>query len=172
MDAKAGLCGCKSWSLIAETTKRVQAFESKCFRHLRGISWWEHKKNDSLQSQLTQLAGSQGPFKRRKLLLLGHVIRYNTLPKTVLQGTVVGGRRGRSESKSWMEQHQRMGQDGHTDAISWDRKQTWLAVAGCIIVAHEKRKRMSNTTVQYDTTMHSVDVQCVFSHVISPQARR
>lgn len=101
------LYGCESWTLIAETTKRVQTFETKCFRRLLGISWGEHKTKDFVHGQVTLLAGPQEPLlaavRKRKLLWLGHVIRHNTLPRTVLQGTLEVGRRRGRQSKNWMD---------------------------------------------------------------------
>ena len=101
------LYGCESWTMTAETTKRIQTFETKCFRRLLGISWKEHKSNDFVRSQVAQLAGPQEPLlalvKRRKLSWFGHLIRHDALPKTVLQGTLEGGRRRGRQTKSWMD---------------------------------------------------------------------
>ena len=41
------LCGCESWTMTAETmSKRVQTFETKCFRQILGISWRDRMSND------------------------------------------------------------------------------------------------------------------------------
>ena len=101
------LYGCESWTLMAETTKRVQTFETKCFRRLLRISWKDHKMNKFVWDQVTRLAGPQEPLlavvKRRKLSWFGHVTRHNTLPKTVLQGTLEGGRSRGRQPMSWMD---------------------------------------------------------------------
>lgn len=101
------LYGCESWTMTAETSRRIQTFETKCFRRLLGISWKERKTNEYVRSQVAQLAGPQIPLltivKRRKLSWFGHVTRHNTLPKTVLQGTVEGGRRRGRQPKCWMD---------------------------------------------------------------------
>ena len=94
------LYGCESWTMSAETTKKVQTFETKCFRRMLGITWQEKKTNEYVKSQVASLDGPQEPLlaviKRRKLTWFGHVNRHNTLPKTILQGTLEGGRkRGR-----------------------------------------------------------------------------
>ena len=36
------LYGCESWTMTAETTRRIQTFETKCFRRLLDISWKEN----------------------------------------------------------------------------------------------------------------------------------
>ena len=101
------LYGCESWTMTAETTKRVQTFETKCFRRLLGISWRDRKSNDFVRSQITSLAGPQEPLlasvKMRKLSWFGHVTRHNSLPKTVLQGTLEGGRRKGRQAKCWLD---------------------------------------------------------------------
>ena len=85
------LYGSESWTLTSETTKRLEAFETKCFRRLLGISWKDRKTNEFVRGQINKLAGHQEPLlsivKKRKLVWYGHVCRHNTLPKTILQGT-------------------------------------------------------------------------------------
>ena len=101
------LYGCESWTMTAETTRRVQTFETKCFRRLLSIPWQARKTNEYVLAQITSLAGPQEPLlatvKRRKLSWFGHVTRHNTLPKTVLQGTLEGGRRRGRQAKAWMD---------------------------------------------------------------------
>lgn len=101
------LYGCESWTMTAETAKRIQTFETKCFRKLLGISWRDRKTNEEVKNHVELLAGPQEPLlataKRRKLKWFGHVTRHNTLPKTVLQGTLEGGRRRGRQLKCWMD---------------------------------------------------------------------
>ena len=101
------LYGCESWSLSAEMEKRIQAFEMKCYRQLLGISWKEHKTNEYVRGQIISLAGPQEPLlatvKRQKLQWFGHVSRHNTLAKTILQGTLDGGRRRGRPRRTWTD---------------------------------------------------------------------
>ena len=101
------LYGCESWTMSAETTKKVQTFETKCFRRMLGITWQEKKTNEYVRSQVALLDGPQEPLlaiiKRRKLQWFGHVTRHNTLPKTILQGTLEGGRKRGRQQKSWFD---------------------------------------------------------------------
>ncbi|XP_076468832.1 uncharacterized protein LOC143299483 [Babylonia areolata] len=106
-----GVCvkcyGCETWTLMAETERRIQAFETRCLRRLLHISYKEHKTNDYVRNLLSNLVGPQEPLlvtiKRRKMAWFGHVIRHNTLSKTILQGTVEGGRRRGRQRKSWSD---------------------------------------------------------------------
>lgn len=101
------LYSCESWTITAETTRRIQSFETKCFRRLLGISWSDRKSNEQVRAQMATLVGPQEPLlvtvKRRKLSWFGHVTRHDSMTKIILQGTLEGGRwRGR-QMKSWMD---------------------------------------------------------------------
>ena len=99
--------GCESWTMSAETTQKTQTFETKCFRRMLGITWQEKKTNEYVRSQVESLVGPQEPLlaivKRRKLTWYGHVTRHNTLPKTILQGTLEGGRKHGRQQKTWLD---------------------------------------------------------------------
>ena len=101
------LYGCESWTMSAETTKKVQTFETKCFRRMLGITWQEKKTNDYVRSQVTSLDGPQEPLlaviKRRKMQWFSHVTRHDTLPKTILQGTLEGGNKRGRQQKAWFD---------------------------------------------------------------------
>ena len=92
---------------------RIKAFEMKCLRQILNISYREHKTNEYVRQQIEVMAGKLEPLlatvKRRKMQWFGHTTRHNSLPKTVLQGTVGGGRKQGWPHKSWIHvQHQRM----------------------------------------------------------------
>ena len=101
------LYGCESWTLLAETERKIQAFEHKCFRKLLGISYREHKTNDFVRQKVESIVGSQEPVlatvKRRKLMWFGHISRHDSLCKTIMQGKVEGGRRRGRQRKSWSD---------------------------------------------------------------------
>ena len=89
-------CGCETWTLLADSEERIQAFETKCLRKLLRISSLEHETNDWLQSKIDFLVGPQEPplatVEGQKLAWFGHVARRNSLSKTILQGSLEGGR--------------------------------------------------------------------------------
>ena len=101
------LYGCESWTLLADTERRIQAFENKCLRKLLHISYKDHKTNEFVWASVNGLAGPKERLlsivKRRKLKWFCHVTRHDSLCKTVMQGTVEGGcNRGRPR-KNWMD---------------------------------------------------------------------
>ena len=42
--------GCETWTLLADSERRIQAFETKCVRKLIRFSYLEHKTNDRVRS--------------------------------------------------------------------------------------------------------------------------
>ena len=71
------LYGCETWTMLAHSEKRIQAFETKCLRKLLRISYLEHKTDDRVRSKINSLVGPQEPLlatvKRWKLACFRHV---------------------------------------------------------------------------------------------------
>ena len=84
-----------------------QAFETKCMRKLLRTSYLDHKTNDWVQSKINFLVDPQerllATVKRQKLAWFGHVTRHDNLSKTILQGTMEGGRGRGRQRKCWMD---------------------------------------------------------------------
>ena len=91
------LYACESWSLTAELQRRIQAMEMRCYRNILHISHENHVTNEEVRAKVQQAIGPHEDLltivKRRKLQWYGHVSRSSGLAKTILQGTVKGGRR-------------------------------------------------------------------------------
>ena len=87
----------ESWTLTADTERRIQAMEMRCLK--------KHISNEEERNRTRQAIGPHEDFlttvKRRKLKWYGHVTRSSGLAKTVLQGTVQGGRRRGRQKKRW-----------------------------------------------------------------------
>ena len=49
------LCGCETWTLLADSEGGIQAFETKCMNKLLCISYLEHKTNDWVRSKSNSL---------------------------------------------------------------------------------------------------------------------
>ena len=69
------------------------------------ISYKDHVTNEEVSAKIQQAIGSHEDLltivKRRKLQWYGHVSRSPGLAKTILQGTVKGGRRQGRQRKRW-----------------------------------------------------------------------
>ena len=69
------LYGCETWTLLADSEKRIQAFETKCPGKLLCIFCLEHKTNHLVRSKIILLVGPQEPLlatgNRRNLAWFG-----------------------------------------------------------------------------------------------------
>ena len=99
------LYACESWTLKAELQRRIQAMEMRCYRNILHISYKDHVTNEELLAKIQQAIGPHEDLltivKRRKLQWYGPVSRSSGLAKTILQGTVKGGRRQGGQRKRW-----------------------------------------------------------------------
>ncbi|KAJ8362161.1 hypothetical protein AAFF_G00391040 [Aldrovandia affinis] len=91
------LYACESWTLTAEIQQRIQSLEMRCYRRLLGISYTQHITNMEIRQRISQAIGRHDDLltimKKRKLRWCGHITRSSGLAKTILQGTVQGGRK-------------------------------------------------------------------------------
>lgn len=99
------LYSCETWTLTADIQRRIQSLEMRCYRRLLGISYMQHITNDQVRQTITQAIGQHDDLltvvKKRKLRWFGHITRSTGLAKTILQGTVPGGRRRGRQKKRW-----------------------------------------------------------------------
>ena len=99
------LYACESWTLTAELQRRIQAMEMRCYCKILCISCKDHVTNKEVRAKIQQAIGPHEDLltivMRRKLQWYGHVSRSAGLAKTILQGTVKGGRRQGGQRKRW-----------------------------------------------------------------------
>ena len=78
--------------------------EMRCYRKLLRILYKDHVINEEVRAKIQLAIGPHEDLtvvKRHKLQWYGHVSRSSGLAKTVLQGTVKGGRRQGRQRKRW-----------------------------------------------------------------------
>ena len=99
------LCACELWTLTAELQRRIQAMEMRCHRKILSTSYKDHVTNKEVRAKIQQTIRPHEDLlpivKRQKLQWYGHVSRSSGLAKTILQGTVKGGRRQGRQRKRW-----------------------------------------------------------------------
>ena len=99
------LYACESWTLTAELQRRIQAIEMRYYRKIVHISYKDHVTKEEVRAKIQQATGPHEDLltivKKRKLQWYGHVSRSSGLAKTILQGTVKGGRRQGRQRKRW-----------------------------------------------------------------------
>ena len=79
--------------------------EMWCYRKILHISYKDNVTNEEVRAKIQQAIGPHEDLltivKRCKLQWYGHVSRSSGLAKTILQGTVKGGRRQGGQRKRW-----------------------------------------------------------------------
>ena len=99
------LYACETGTITADIERRIQALEMRCFRKLLGISYRDHITNEEVKARIGNAIRLYEDLlttvKRCKLKWFGHVTRSSGLSKTILQGTVQGGRRRGRQRKRW-----------------------------------------------------------------------
>ncbi|PIK46132.1 endonuclease-reverse transcriptase [Apostichopus japonicus] len=141
------LYACESWTLTADIERRIQAVEMRCFRRLLNISYRDHISNQEVRNRIGQAIGPYDDLltivKKRKLRWYGHVTRSTGLAKTILQGTVPGGRRRGRQRKRWEDNIPEWTGLKLPDALrdAEDRKK-WREVVGRASVAPLRSTRL------------------------------
>ena len=122
------LYACESWTLTAELQRKIQAMEMRCYCKILYISYKDHVTNEEVCAKIQQAIGPHKDLltivKRRKLQWYGHVSHSSGLAKTILQGTVKGGRR----------QHQGMDRPGVWQVPEGSGEQGKMEKTGCKII--------------------------------------
>ena len=99
------LYACESWILKAELQRRIKAIGIRLYRKILRISYRDHVINEKVRAKIQQAIGPHENLltiiKRRKLQWYGHVSSSSGLVKTIVQGTVKGGRRQGRQGKRW-----------------------------------------------------------------------
>ena len=77
----------------------------RCYRKILRISFKDHVHSEEVRAKIQQAIGPHEDLltivKRRNLQWCGNVSRSSGLAKTILQGTVKGGRRQGRQRKRW-----------------------------------------------------------------------
>ena len=85
--------------------KRMQAIEMRCYLKMLHISYKDHVINEEVHAKIQQATGPHEDLlmiiKRRKLQWYGPISRSSGLAKTILLGTVKGGRSQGRQGKRW-----------------------------------------------------------------------
>ena len=125
----------ESWILTAQLQRRIQAIEMKCYCKILCISYKDHVTNEKVHAKIQQAIGPHEDLlpivKRCKLQLYGHVSCSLGLAKTILQGTVKGGK---TQGRQRERQRQRMDRPGIRQVPEGSGEQGKMEEAGCEII--------------------------------------
>ena len=112
--------------------------EMRCYRKILRISYKDHVTNEEVSAKIQRAIGPHGDLltivKRRKLQWYGHVSRSSGLAKTILQGTVKGGKKTRQTEEEVGRQHQGMNRPGVRQVSEGGGEQGKMGETGCEII--------------------------------------
>ena len=96
---------CESRTLTAKLQRKIKAVKFRWYSKILHISYKDHVTNEEVHAKIQQAIGPHEDLltivKRRKLQWYSHISRSSGLAKTILQGTVKGGRRQGRQRKRW-----------------------------------------------------------------------
>ena len=90
--------------------RRIDAFELWCWRRLLRVPWTARRSNQSILKEISPGCSLEGLMLRLKLEYSGHLMRRaDSFEKTLILGTMEGGRRRGRQRMRWL--------DGITDSM-------------------------------------------------------
>ena len=137
---------CESWTLTAELQRRIKAFEMGCYRKILHISYKHHVTNEEVRAKIQQAIGPQADLtivKKHKLQWYGHVSRSSGLAKTILQGTVKGGRRQSRQRHTWEDNiREWTGLEFGNSQRAVENREKWRKLVAKSSVVHQRPSRL------------------------------
>ena len=125
-------------------TQKIDAFELWCWRRLLRIPWTTRRSNQSILKEINPKCSMDGLMLKLKLQNFVHLMcTDDSLEKSLMLGTMEGGRRGNQRMK-WL--------DGITDAMNMNTSKLWEMVrdreAWCAAIhgVTKSRTRLSDWT--------------------------
>jgi hypothetical protein len=113
---------------IKKVTRRLDAFEMKCYRRLLHVSWTEKRTNNSIRSQINRMKTVTTRVMERKINLFGHICRMKD-DKTYKNGAVCQNRwkkKARKACKKMDRRHYRMEWRKRMDGKDRSRTEKWF----------------------------------------------
>ena len=124
----------------------MQAMEMRCYRKILRISYKDHVTNEKVRAKIQQAIELHEVLltivKRCKLQWYGHVSRSSGLAKTILQGTVKGGRRQGRQRKRWEDIREWTGLEFDKSQRAVENRKKWRRLVAKSSVVPQRPSRL------------------------------
>ena len=123
--------------------------EMRCYHKILHISYNDHVTNEDVRAKIWQAIGPHEDLlaivKRHNLQWYGHVSHSSGLAKTILQGTVKGGRRQGRQRKRWEDNIMEWtGLEFGKSQRAVDNRGKWRKLVAKSSVVHQRPSRLKD----------------------------
>ena len=94
--------GCESWTVKKAERQRIDAFELWYWRRLLRVPWTARRSNQSIK-EISPGCSLEGMMLKLKLQYFGHLMRVDSLEKTLMLGGIGSRRRRGRQRMRWLD---------------------------------------------------------------------
>ena len=94
---------CESWTIKKAEHQRIDALKQWWWRRLLRVPWTAKKSKQSILKEISPEYSLEGLMLKLNLQYFGHLMRADSLEKTLMLGKIKGRRRSRWQRMRWLD---------------------------------------------------------------------